>query len=349
MRDRNLDIYRGGIMIYITCFVHLIWWEGVKVGIFEGGWITGIFFAMATVFYLAGASFSLSTEKPFLSYLKGRIKRVAIPYWKYAFICLPAVIYHYWKHAGMIPLNDFISYVFFTPRVEYRLFDHIWFILPYLIISLCLPLLSRIIRRYNVPFVFFSIVLVVLLWFKGYYTELLQTVFVYLFFTIWGLYYKKRLGWQIIVCVIASVGYLIYAFGVEKVPFDLQANKFPPTLLFASYGLAILGIGGIYIKRGLVFFYNRYAVVRHYIDLYSTNGYEIYLIHPFTIILLGVFKRVLGLNRIIADHLYLQVLYVIAGFLFLLCVNVYVFRLYNYVWSLINKGFKVVFPFKLFS
>lgn len=36
MRDRNLDIYRGAIMIYITCFCHLIWWEGVKVGIFEG-------------------------------------------------------------------------------------------------------------------------------------------------------------------------------------------------------------------------------------------------------------------------------------------------------------------------
>ena len=41
MRDRNLDIYRGAIMIYITCFCHLIWWEGVKVGIFEGSWITG--------------------------------------------------------------------------------------------------------------------------------------------------------------------------------------------------------------------------------------------------------------------------------------------------------------------
>lgn len=36
---------------------------------------------------------------------------------------------------------------------------------------------------------------------------------------------------------------------VERVPFDLQANKFPPNLLFASYGMAVLGIGGIYMKR----------------------------------------------------------------------------------------------------
>lgn len=112
MRDRNLDIYRGAIMIYITCFCHLIWWEGVKVGIFEGSWITGIFFAMATVFYIVGASFSLSLEKPFRTYLKGRIKRVAIPYWKYALVCFPAVVYHYLKSGAIIPLNDFISYVF---------------------------------------------------------------------------------------------------------------------------------------------------------------------------------------------------------------------------------------------
>ena len=151
-------------MIYITCFCHLIWWEGVKVGIFEGSWITGIFFAMATVFYIVGASFSLSLEKPFRTYLKGRIKRVAIPYWKYALVCFPAVVYHYWKSGEIIPLNDFISYVFFTPTVEYRLFDHIWFIPPYLIISLCLPFLCRMIRRCNTFYPFqcrFGIVAIV--------------------------------------------------------------------------------------------------------------------------------------------------------------------------------------------
>ena len=202
------------------------------------------------------------------------------------------------------------------------------------------------IRRCNIPFILFSVVLVLLLLFKAYYPELLQTVIVYLFFTIWGLYYKKKLGWQIVVCVIAAVGYLIYAFGIERVPFDLQANKFPSNLLFASYGMAVLGIGGIYVKKGLVFLYDRSAMVRRYINIYSNEGYEIYLVHPFTIILLGGIKRVLGLNQIIADHLYLQIVYIVSGFLFILCVNVYVLKTYNYVWSLINRAFKVVFPSK---
>ena len=175
--------------------------------------------------------------------------------------------------------------------------------------------------------------------FKAYYPELLQTVIVYLFFTIWGLYYKKKLGWQIVVCVIAAVGYLIYAFGVERVPFDLQANKFPPNLLFASYGMAVLGIGGIYMKKGLVFLYDRSAMVRRYINIYSNEGYEIYLVHPFTIILLGGIKRLLGLDPIIADHLYLQMVYIVSGFLFILCVNVYVLKTYNYIWSLVNRVF----------
>lgn len=79
MRDRNLDIYRGAIMIYITCFCHLIWWEGVKVGIFEGSWITGIFFAMATVFYIVGASFSLSLEKTVSDLFEGPDKKSRDP------------------------------------------------------------------------------------------------------------------------------------------------------------------------------------------------------------------------------------------------------------------------------
>ena len=66
-------------MIYITCFCHLIWWEGVKVGIFEGSWITGIFFAMATVFYIVGASFSLSLEKTVSDLFEGPDKKSRDP------------------------------------------------------------------------------------------------------------------------------------------------------------------------------------------------------------------------------------------------------------------------------
>ncbi|WP_418823171.1 acyltransferase family protein [Parabacteroides johnsonii] len=344
MRDRNLDIYRGGIMIYITCFCHLMWWEGVNVGIFERGWVSGIFFAMVTVFYLVGASYSLSSKKTYWEYVKGRVKRVVIPYWKYALCCLPAVLYIYWKHGLIISLDGVVSYVFFNPPVENRIFDHIWFISPYILISLCLPFCASFIRRYKPPFVFWGIVLILSQLFKSYYPDLLQTVVIYLFFTIWGLYYTKRLGWQNVVCVVVAVGYVVYAFGIEKRPFDLQANKFPPNLLFLAYGLTILGIGGSYMKKGLVLLYDKFRIVRYYIDIYSKEGYEIYLVHAFSTLLLGGFKRALGLNQIIAEHLSLQLIYIVIGFLFLLNVNIYILRLYNYIWSLIDRIFRTVFP-----
>lgn len=100
------------------------------------------------------------------------------------------------------------------------------------------------------------------------------------------------------VCVVVAVGYVVYAFGIEKRPFDLQANKFPPNLLFLAYGLTILGIGGSYMKKGLVLLYDKFRIVRYYIDIYSKEGYEIYLVHAFSTLLLGGFKRALGLIRL---------------------------------------------------
>lgn len=76
MRDRNLDIYRGGIRIYITCFSHLVWWEGAKVGVFDRGWVSAALFSMAIIFYIAGASFSLTSEKPYWVYIRTRVKKL---------------------------------------------------------------------------------------------------------------------------------------------------------------------------------------------------------------------------------------------------------------------------------
>ena len=91
------------------------------------------------------------------------------------------------------------------------------------------------------------------------------------------------------------------------------------------------------MKKGLVFLYDKFRIVRYYIDIYPKDGYEIYLVHAYSTLLLGGLKRTLGLDQIIAEHLFLQLIYVVVGFLFLLNVNIYVLRLYNYVWSFIDR------------
>ena len=282
MRDRNLDIYRGGIRIYITCFTHLVWWEGAKVGIFDRGWVSAALFSMAIIFYIAGASFSLTSEKPYWEYIRTRVKKIVIPYWKYAFFCFPAILFSYWKHGEVISVKDLVSYVLFTPTLEHRIFDHLWFLAPYLLISLCLPVLFKGVRQYKIPFILYAVCLVLLLLFNQYYSELIQTALVYMLFTIWGLYYKRSSGWQNTICIVVATGYLVYKFGIEKVPFDIQANKFPPNLLFVSYCMVILEFGGFYMKKGVVALYEKFAIVRRYIDIYSKEGYDIYFVHVFS-------------------------------------------------------------------
>ena len=44
------------------------------------------------------------------------------------------------------------------------------------------------------------------------------------------------------------------------------------------------------MKKGLVFLYDKFRIVRYYIDIYSKDGYEIYLVHAYSTLLLGGLK-----------------------------------------------------------
>ena len=116
--------------------------------------------------------------KTVLGIYSNQSEKIVIPYWKYALFCFPAVLAYHWKHGGIIPLGDFVSYVLFTPPVEHRIFDHLWFLSPYLLISLCLPMLFKSICKYRIPFIVYGACLILLLLFKQYYPELIQTAIV---------------------------------------------------------------------------------------------------------------------------------------------------------------------------
>ena len=80
MRDRNLDIYRGAIMIYITCFLSFD-----MVGRCQGRHILkeaglpGYSLQWQPVLYSRSLIFPCHWKKPFRTYLKGRIKKSRDP------------------------------------------------------------------------------------------------------------------------------------------------------------------------------------------------------------------------------------------------------------------------------
>lgn len=337
MRDKELDICRGAIMIYITCFIHLMYWEGVSVGIFTSEWVSVVLIEMPVIFYIAGASYTLSSKKNYPKYIWSRIKRVVIPYWKYLLICLPGILIVDYIRGRVFSAGDAFSFLFFDPRPMSHLFSHTWFILPYLIISLCMPFLFKCISKYRVPFWPFYMVAALLLLWRHTCPELVKMVIVYTLFTAWGMYYGKEIGRQNIACITLSGLYLIYALLVEKLPFNMQVNKFPPNLLFMAYCFLVLGTGGRYMRKVAVVLYDSFAIIRKYIDIYARDGYAIYLIHPFSVILLRTLKQAVGLDALLSENMLLKIVYIPVGFLFLLYLNVFILQVLSQAQSILFR------------
>lgn len=313
-------------MIYITCFIHLMYWEGVSVGIFTSEWVSVVLIEMPVIFYIAGASYALSSKKRYPQYVWLRIKRVVIPYWKYLLLCLPGILIVDYVRGRVFSSGDVLSFLFFDPRPMSHLFSHTWFILPYLIISLCMPFLFKCVSKYRVPFWPFYMPATLFLLCGHTCPELVKMVIAYMLFTVWGMYYGKKIKWQNIACVTLSGLYLIYALFVEKLPFNMQVNKFPPNLLFVAYCFLVMGAGGWCMRKAAVVLYDSFAMVRKHIDIYAREGYAIYLIHPFSVILLRALKQAVGLDALLSENMLLKIMYIPVSFLFLLYLNVFILR-----------------------
>ena len=142
MRDRNIDIYRGCVMMYMTCFIHLIFW----MKFLEYPYKSWLIIGSPASFIVAGAAFSLSSPKKYLVYAKKRAYRVIRPYWLYASIILILLTaLHFILGADSLPdWKGIAKWFLFTPESKYPLItDHLWYIMPYIIISLCGPFLYQ--------------------------------------------------------------------------------------------------------------------------------------------------------------------------------------------------------------
>lgn len=145
-RDVNLDLFRGFAMIYITCVVHLICWMEPDI---PHKYL--ILFEMPLIFFIAGAAHTFSKKKNYIKYVKGRINRVVIPYWGFLLIIYCIVTILFLCFDGK-PVNNkaYLGAIFLTgsghglgmPRTS-----HLWFVMPYFLISILVPLFYNIIKK----------------------------------------------------------------------------------------------------------------------------------------------------------------------------------------------------------
>ncbi|MFE3030070.1 acyltransferase [Streptomyces canus] len=105
-RDRYLDLLRSLALVRVVLY-HLFGWA----------WLTVLFPSMGVMFALAGSLMARSLNRPTLSVIRGRIRRLLPPLWAFSAVVLPLMFVGGWKlsedpdHSGTWGLLELLNYV----------------------------------------------------------------------------------------------------------------------------------------------------------------------------------------------------------------------------------------------
>lgn len=278
VRDNNLDLYRGWVMLYIVVFIHIL--PSIFINIFYNNTTsTLLLIEMPIVFYISGASYAISRKKSYGEYLKGRFKRIIVPLMIYLFFL--ATIYAIKKnihlHTSIFNLASFIfsNYQDFISGFTYNQ-CHLWFIHVYIIIALLLPLLHYISLHINKIYIYpLLLVIMTVLWFYP------NHVLCYLVFTFAGLYYHKEKPYNRIIILVMMIATMLISCS-QGVTWNMQLNKFPANIMFLAYtSFAIIilrqPLKWVCINLCKIPFINKIVMI------YAQHGYSIYLYHTLAI------------------------------------------------------------------
>lgn len=105
-RDRYLDLLRSLALVRVVLY-HLFGWA----------WLTVLFPSMGVMFALAGSLMARSLNRPALSVIRGRIRRLLPPLWAFSAVVLPLLFVGGWRlsedpdHSGTWGLLELVNYV----------------------------------------------------------------------------------------------------------------------------------------------------------------------------------------------------------------------------------------------
>lgn len=281
MRDRQLDIYRALLMMYIPCVIHVMYWLG------DGSepWLSLLLVEMPLIFFVAGASLSVSRAKRGLwETVINRLKRVVVPYYIYAavLLCFGIIATLALKAMGLSHLfaldlsqygiKDVASILLCHDIPQFPFIWHLWFIPIYMILSCTFPLQVKLMEKTGKWSYIMACVLLfcATLFIKD--ISLVKQVLCYNIFMVAGyLFYKKaKPSTTAVAGVIALAIVLVGVFlaGVSFCP--MQGHKFPPDWLFVAYNIFVLSLVSLALSR---------IALRGncLLSIWSERGYNIYL------------------------------------------------------------------------
>ena len=300
MRDKNIDIYRGCVMLYITCFVHLMFWMKFFGFPYKSWFIIG----SPASFVVAGAAFSLASPKKYLVYAKKRLYRIVRPYWMYAFVVLSILtLAHFILNADSLPTGkDVLKWTLLSGESRFPFISsHLWYILPYISLSLCAPFLYRLWVWTKIPAGFLVVFFLTTIFLVDQFdVKIVQIryVLVYGLFYMLGFYYNKikvsRKEQAAASVLLFVVGLLLYRYGGYGI--NMQENKFPSNVMFAVFTLFMLVTFKGLLSWACLRLYS-FGAGKKIIDIYNKYVYAIYLYQSFSFLILYFVVRKLGISH----------------------------------------------------
>lgn len=281
-------------MMYIVGVIHTIYWLPVTENVFK----SLLLFEMPVVFFITGASYTLSNPKSYYNYLISRFSRILIPY--LGFVSFIIFIEYVSKILGTsiktVSLVEFIVKTinpFRSPPVNLRFVSwHLWFIPTYILLILLIPLLYKIFCKFKDNYKYMPLAILALAIFMLENLDVYERVKNIVFYSFWiyiGFFYNKLksidINLKIKVLTIIVLTLILFLLGItDRYTLDMQFNKFPPNFIFLIYSMTMLSI--IYILKPYLLKLDNITLINNFIGLYSKYGFTLYLYQPFTYLLI---------------------------------------------------------------
>lgn len=276
-------------MIYVICVTHILFW--LNIG--SEPVLSIILIEMPIIYFISGAALSLKEHHhKLLETIWNRLKRVVIPYYIYSLVMIGIIailtvvcLYFQPQFESIYGLKlscnkidicnyswaDFIEILlcYDIPQAPFAM--HLWFILPYFILSSTFNLQIILTKRVN-RWIYIIIAIVLFLLVRSITTSIiLNNIFCYNIFMIMGYLFYKNIN-NYYICLIGGISLCMLAIYVATGGWitPMQYHKSPPDHVFLLYN--------IFTLCTLSILFSRLSIPDiKILQLWNVRGYTIYL------------------------------------------------------------------------
>lgn len=286
-RDKTIDFLRGAVMLYIIFVIHGF---GIVGAIsYYSIPFSLLLFEMPLIFFISGASLKLSSSKSFGVFLKSRLYRVVVPYIVWATIAFAIFGILRVSSAKSIIMN----LLFFRAYHPIPFTYHMWFVIPYLLVSIMGYWLLKGYKKWSSMFIAgYTILLAAVVFLLDLshvavpFSYQVRYTIVYSAFYVMGFWYHDKLKklYLVIIIGILTVCYL-WLLHTHTYSLYTQVNKFPPNFAFLCYGSIVV----LFLLVLLSYMKQPVTKDTTIISFANKYGYEMYLYQNYSLWISSIF------------------------------------------------------------